>query len=387
MKVLVISHTYISVINRDKWKVFAQRHPDISLTVIFPTQWPSCLFSHDVATENLADQNSINCSFHALPARRTGNEVRYVYKTKPLLNLLKACRADLIHVEQGATALSFAQAIVLTKLLRLKTTFTFFTWINWQIKPTLGHRIFWRFIEKLNISNSSGAFAGNQEAAKILRQLGLTKPIQVLPQLGVDLNVFYPATTTHKQHTFRVGFIGRLVEEKGIFLLLQAFAQCAASNHNWQLIFAGKGPAYEQLTQEIKKFGLQDRVSIINSIPHHEIADLMRTLDILALPSFDTPTWKEQFGHVLIEAMACKVAILGSNAGEIPNVIGDAGFIFEQKNLADLTQKLNLLMQDSALRNSLASAGLQRVQQHYAHEAIADATHRFWKSLFDNKIQ
>ncbi len=381
MKVLVISHTYISAINRDKWKVLAQRHPDITLTVLFPTQWPSCLFTHDVASENLTDQNTHNCSFLALPVYNAGNEVRYFYKTKPLAQLLKAYKPDLIHVEQGATALSFAQVIVLTKLLRLKTTFTFFTWINWHIKRTWGHRIFWRFIEKLNIRNSSGAFAGNQDAEKILREIGLTKPIKILPQLGVDLNVFYPAQTVQEKLHFRIGFIGRLVEEKGIFLLLSAFAQCAANNVSWELIFAGKGPAYQQLIQEIKKHGLEDRISIIDSIPHHEVADLIRTLDILVLPSFDTPAWKEQFGHVLIEAMACKVAILGSNAGEIPYVIGNAGLIFEQNDLEDLTQKLMQLMQDAELRTSLALAGYQRVQQCYTHEAIADATYNFWNSI------
>lgn len=384
MKVLVISHTYISPINREKWKVLAQRHSDITLTVVFPTQWPSCLFLHDVAAENLTAQNSINCSFHALPARGTGNEVRYVYQIKQLLQLLKVCRADLIHVEQGATALSFAQAILLTKFLRLKTKFTFFTWINWYIKPTLGHLIFWRLVEKLNISHSAGAFAGNQEAAKILHEKGLSRPIEVLPQLGVDLNVFYPAETEEEKQIFHIGFVGRLVEEKGIFLLLQAFAYHAANNPTWRLIFAGKGPAYERLMQEIKKLGLDNRVSIIDSIPHHKIADLMRTLDILVLPSFDTPTWKEQFGHVLIEAMACKVAIIGSNAGEIPNVIQSAGLVFQQKNFIDLTQKLEQLMSNTQLRESLALAGFQRAQQCYTHEAIADATYSFWKKIINS---
>lgn len=386
MKVLVISHTYISTINRDKWKVLAQRHPDITLIVLFPTQWPSCLFTHDVATEKLADQNMHNCSFLALPVRNAGNEVRYFYKTRQLFELLKTYKPDLIHIEQGATALSFAQAIVLTKLLRLKTKFAFFTWINWHIKPTLGHRIFWRFIQKFNLHNSIGAFAGNKEAEKILQEIGFKKTIKVLPQLGVDLNVFYPAQTQKEKTNFLVGFVGRLVEEKGIFLLLEAFAQCAANNPSWNLIFAGKGPAQQLLVQEIKKHGLESRVSIIDSVPHHEVADLIRTFDILVLPSFDTPQWKEQFGHVLIEAMASRVALLGSNAGEIPNVIDNAGLIFEQNNLVDLTNKLTQLMQNSAKRASLALAGYQHVQQHYTHQAIADATYNFWKSFFNSNL-
>jgi glycosyltransferase involved in cell wall biosynthesis len=84
---------------------------------------------------------------------------------------------------------------------------------------------------------------------------------------------------------------------------------------------------------------------------------------------------------VLIEAMACKVPVLGSTGGEIPHVIADAGLVFEQKNEADLREKLGLLMQDNGLPKLLGEKGYKRVMKLYSHEAIARATIKVWKKV------
>ncbi|MBS1988041.1 glycosyltransferase family 4 protein [Candidatus Dependentiae bacterium] len=381
MKVLIISHTYISAINRDKWKVLAQRHPDITLTVVFPTQWENILFSYDIKQPELDQEKMSNCSFLAIPAYNIGNEVRYCYHTKKLLTLLKDCKPDLVHVEQGATALSFAQVILCCKFLRLKPRFTFFTWINWRPQKSLGDLVFWNFVRRWNLRNVHGGFTGNHDAAKILQEDGFTKPICVLPQLGISLKKFHPAPPTEKNNSKRIGYVGRLVPEKGVHLLLKAFDQVSRSHPDWELVFVGRGPEQAMLHESIHDLGLSKRVTIINPVPHEEVANLMRSFSLFVLPPCDTPGWKEQFGHVLIEAMACGIPILASNAGEIPNVVGDAGIIFEQKNLEDLTQKLAHLIKDSALRETLAQAGLKRVEKFYSHEAIADATYNFWKTI------
>jgi hypothetical protein len=75
MRVLIVSHTYISPINRNKWITLAQKHPDVTLQVIFPKQWPTCLFNH-VATIN-EDEHQQNCVFEALNTFKTGNELLY----------------------------------------------------------------------------------------------------------------------------------------------------------------------------------------------------------------------------------------------------------------------------------------------------------------------
>jgi glycosyltransferase involved in cell wall biosynthesis len=107
----------------------------------------------------------------------------------------------------------------------------------------------------------------------------------------------------------------------------------------------------------------------------------MNIFDVLVLPARTTPHWKEQFGHVLIEAMACETPIIGSDSGEIPNVIGDAGLTFPEGDAEALVGAIRRLMRDEDLRRDLARRGRERVLQHYTHECIAQETYRIYCEL------
>lgn len=378
MKILVISHTYIAPINRDKWKTLASLYPNDEVVVLFPSRWPTHLFTHEA--KNVADDNKPNCQFVALDVFKAGNEVLYGYHFKQLYNLLKSFAPNIIHVEQGDNAFSYFQVILLTKLLRLKPKFLFFTWVNWQAQFSLKYRLIWRWLEKINLAASCGAIVGNKDAQDILHTKKFHKPMLILPQLGVNQHVFSPQKKENSS-VHSIGYIGRLVEEKGVQLLIQAFAHLEKTFTDWKLIIVGRGPYQEKLEALITANKLHKKVIISPPVSHFEVANLINTLDILVLPSYDTIDWKEQFGHILIEAMACAVPVIGSSAGEIPNVIQDAGIVFEQRNLQSLIASLQTLMQDKDLRSRLGKKGLERVSQHYSHQAIAKATHTFWQSL------
>jgi glycosyltransferase involved in cell wall biosynthesis len=96
--------------------------------------------------------------------------------------------------------------------------------------------------------------------------------------------------------------------------------------------------------------------------------------DIFILPSETMPYWKEQFGHVLVEAMACENVVVGSSSAEIPNVIGDAGFIFPEKNDEALASILARLVEHDQLRKEFAQKGRKRVLEHFTHTEIAKKT-------------
>jgi glycosyltransferase involved in cell wall biosynthesis len=104
-------------------------------------------------------------------------------------------------------------------------------------------------------------------------------------------------------------------------------------------------------------------------------------LDVLVLPSRTRPNWKEQFGRVLIEAMACGVPVIGSDCGEIPGVIGDAGLIFREGSVAELAARLACLQADPALRVQLQRKGRQRVLERYTQKHIASLTHSVYRQL------
>jgi glycosyltransferase involved in cell wall biosynthesis len=101
------------------------------------------------------------------------------------------------------------------------------------------------------------------------------------------------------------------------------------------------------------------------------------------LPSLTRPNWIEKFGRVLIEAMACGVPVVGSNSGEIPNVIGEAGLIFKEGDPDDLRDKLDLLLSDKDLRNNLGKLGRERTVENYAWKSIARQTIKLYEQLMD----
>lgn len=379
MRVLVIGHTYIAPINRKKWQVLSHLFSDVHLRIIFPSIWPTTIFQHK-AEPSLKKYNSNKCTFLSLNIFKAGNEVLYSYLPIKLFRIIKEFKPDIIHVEQGDNALSYFQAIIFSKILGIKPKFVFFTWVNWQHKFSVKYRIFWRWIENFNLKKSDAAIVGNADAKSILEKKNFTRPALVLPQLGVDLQIFKPAKKENLS-SIKIGFVGRMVEEKGIFLLLQAFAQLSHKHNNLKLSYLGNGPCREQLLRQIINLGIENTVEIIEPVPHEQVAAFMQSLDIFVLPSFDLAGWREQFGHVLIEAMACKVAVVGSDAAEIPNIIAGIGQIFKQKDIVSLKNALEELIINDAYRDKLANFGYQKAIKFYSCAAIAEQTYNFWHSI------
>src|SRR5205823_2093778 len=97
------------------------------------------------------------------------------------------------------------------------------------------------------------------------------------------------------------------------------------------------------------------------------------------LPSRTTPTWKEQFGRVIIEAHACSTPVLGSNSGAIPDVIASGGLIFNERNPSDLADKIRTLHSDPSRLRTLGSTGRQQVEALYTWQRIAQRM----RSIYD----
>ena len=111
------------------------------------------------------------------------------------------------------------------------------------------------------------------------------------------------------------------------------------------------------------------------------MAAYLQQIDVLVLSSRTQPYWKEQFGRVLVEAMACEVAVVGSDSGEIPHVIGDAGLIFPEDNVDALYDHLLRLMQSTELRKELGRNGRARVLERYTQAQIAAQTVAVYRDM------
>ena len=107
----------------------------------------------------------------------------------------------------------------------------------------------------------------------------------------------------------------------------------------------------------------------------------MSLLDMLVLPSRSTTVWQEQFGRVLIEAMACGAPLVGSSSGAIPEVIGSAGLIFPEGDTVALAQTLTQLVNSPSLRQELAAHGRQRIDTTYRQPIVSQRIAALYQQL------
>jgi glycosyltransferase involved in cell wall biosynthesis len=169
-----------------------------------------------------------------------------------------------------------------------------------------------------------------------------------------------------------------MVEEKGVQLLIQA---AAGLDGPWELCLIGDGPHLPALRALSARLGIAERVRFEPWKPAAEMPEQLSGLDVFVLPSLTRPNWKEQFGRVLVEAMASEVPVVGSSSGEIPNVIADAGLVFPEGDVPALRHALSELMEDPTLRLQLGQRGRARVLQHYTQQRIAAETHGLYQQL------
>jgi L-malate glycosyltransferase len=390
MRILVASHTYIVDLNREKLRALANLEPEIEVTVVVPRRWqPGGVQNKTIETQFLQEG-----SFQVVPVSNfSQNNQGLLTFGADLISLLRQFRPQIIQVEQGSKALAYAQFILLNQLLGLKAKNVFFTW--WNLPYELKFPV--SLLEGYNLRNTHGVVVGNQDGAEILRQRGYNGAMKVMPQLGVDESRFTPqpqpelaAKLGIEPNDFVVGFVGRFVEEKGLLTLLSALS--GLHDRPWKWLLLGRGPLQSVLMETAAEKGLKDRLILVESVPHDEVPRYINLMSTLVLPSettykFKTLTaagWKEQFGHVLIEAMACGVPVIGSESGEIPHVIGEAGLVFPEGDAQALQNCLVQLMEDGEKRQQLAELGYQRAMTHYTNKALAKQLLEFYKQLMGN---
>lgn len=143
----------------------------------------------------------------------------------------------------------------------------------------------------------------------------------------------------------------------------------------------GSGKLRHKIKAEGRRLGISERIKIIDNISSSQVPNYLNCMDCLVLPSRTTKAWKEQFGRVLIEAMACEVPVIGSDSEEIPDVIGDSGLIFREGDVDDLALKLKLLITNSDLRMELSRKGRQRVLNNYTQDKVAKETYKIYKRM------
>jgi glycosyltransferase involved in cell wall biosynthesis len=369
MRVVMLSKALVVGQYQKKLEELA-RHSDLELTAIVPPCWRD-----ERGSVPLERAYTRGYTLLVEPLRLNGHFHWHYYPTLP--KILARVRPDLVHIDEEPYNLATFLALRAARRSGAKTLF--FTWQN--ILRHYPPPFAW--MEAYVLQHSDYAIAGNAEAVRVLRAKNYRGGVQVLPQFGVDPDLFHPiAESIHpptSPATFCIGGgVGRWVEEKGIDLLLRAVAGLEG---DWEVRLVGSGPAQSQLQALARELGIAARVHFDPPRPSIEMPAYYASLDVFVMSSRTRPNWKEQFGRALVEAMASGVAVIGSDCGEIPNVIGDAGLLFREGDVDALRAHLVALRDDPARRSVLGQRGRARVLAHFTHARIAQETYAVYREI------
>jgi glycosyltransferase involved in cell wall biosynthesis len=164
-------------------------------------------------------------------------------------------------------------------------------------------------------------------------------------------------------------------------MLLRALDALDRHGTPWRALFVGGGP----LEGALRAFASEHegRVHVVTGIEHDRIPDYLNAMDLLCAPSQTTARWREQFGRMIIEALACGVPVVGSDSGEISHVIGDGGVVFGEHDDTGLVRALQVLLTDAGARRQLAERGRARAESDYAWPVIARQHLAFFNRLLE----
>jgi glycosyltransferase involved in cell wall biosynthesis len=294
---------------------------------------------------------------------------RLVWNAKALRRLLMELKPDVVHIEEelwtqpAALGLRVARRLGVPGVLAIAESL--------PQRYSIGQRL----QRKRSLRLAAGVIGANSLALALATKRRPAVPSAVIAQSGIAT---LPSIRREQHPELAIGFVGRLVPERGLDLLFRA---CVGLAGKWTLTVVGTGPSQEELEALAQRLGISARISWLGALPRQAVDEVWPRLDCLVLPNRTTERWVMTEGRAAIHAMANCVAVVGTNSGALPEIIGDAGRIVPEEDVASLTAALQDLYADRAECERLGAAGRRRVQEEFSDAAIARKMLAFWRRL------
>jgi glycosyltransferase involved in cell wall biosynthesis len=376
MKVLSISHSCV-ISEYQKRMEGVAKYPDIELSLLVPRYWSQ--FNKRVELEKNTASNYRILSVQPITWGYRKNSLQNVTHIYPgVKKILESLRPDIIELWEEPFSAVSAHTSFWAKRIIPEVKIIFFSAQNVLKNYPFPFSAFEKYIYR----SAQYAFLMSDEVASVLRSKGYNKGFRVLP-LGVDPDIFCKKDVSSLRkklglREFVIGFMGKIVKQKGILDLIEAISQM---DGKIQVLIIGNGDLRGEVERLVELSGLGGKTIIIDTVPHSQVPDYLNCMDLLVFPSITLCHLKEQFGRVIIEAMSCEVPVLGSSSGEIPATIGKSGLIFREKDVSDLMGKIETLIRDRNLRAMLAKNGRKRVLENFTWKKIAEKQYQVYTEL------
>lgn len=373
MRVLRIAHASLTPALRQRERALVRLYPDVDLQVITTARWREAEMEVEAAADDLFPVRMARTYF-------SKHIQLFAYDPRPIVAALREHKPHLIELNHEPYSVACAEVLTLCKWFAPQAAIVI------QACQNILHNYPppFNWLEQLAYRRMAAAHGCSETVREVLFAKGLEKPVEIVP-FGVDAEAFFPSAVV-KERSDRgptIGYIGRMLPGKGLNVLADALDKLSAEP--WQLLVVGDGSERQEFERRLKASGLLNRAEFVGAIRFDLVPEYFRRLDVLVIPTQTTKRIREQFGRVIVEAMASGIPVIGSTCGAIPEVIGDAGLVFPEGDAEALAGALRQVLADSGLRERLARAGRERVEQHYSWERVAEQTHELFQQVLRTK--
>ncbi len=375
MRILTIGHSYCVALNRGIVREVA-RNSDFEVTVAAPNYFYGDL------RPILLEPEPAGSPLRLVPLGTALSRFVHVfrYDAGALRTLLRQEKFDVVHAWEEPYI--FAGYQIARALKNSSARFCFRTAQSYvkSYPPPFG------YFERTVLARAQGWIAGAGLVFDAMARKGFPRETGRILNLAVDLGEFRPVTPEVRESVLQelgleppvIGFVGRFTKAKGLDVLMQAMEQIGGSRP-WSLLLLGSGEYQDKIQAWAEKHGWSGRVKM-KLAKHAEVPRYLGSMDVMVAPSQTMKNWREQFGRMLIEAFACGVPVIGSDSGEIPFVIGNAGRVVPEADAAAWAQAISRLLDNPEERDALRTCGLARAAQ-FSTATIANQYREYYTWL------
>lgn len=369
MRVLIIDNLAVMSSRRSLYREISRQIGNV-IHLLVPNSWKE----QGVITK-CEEENTTLLNIHKSHFLFGYRHQRIIY-TK-LYKIISAAQPEIIFISSEPENFNTYHLVRIVKSSFPDIKLICATWrnIDYKFNP-YPYKLGWlnRIIESYNRKYLDAIVAHTRTAEKLLLDLSFKNVTYIPPAINLDDFKYQPKLID--KHDFCVGYIGRLSYEKGVDVLIKAIAKIQGVS----CIIAGRGTEKNKLLNLAKNLQLMDRIKFQDSVGYELVPEVMQKFHVLVLPSRTTEKWKEQFGRVLIEAMAVGILVVGSKSGNIPDVIGDCGFLFEEEDIDGLASIILKIRNAEYDRNILLRAR-KKVEDEFNQVVLAQKYVNLFKQL------
>ena len=368
MRVLMISHAYVSVeLAQAKARELARR-PGLDVTVVAPSRFFE-LGRWMEAERPAAPEYRLEVLPVALPLVR-GQRHAYFYP-RGLVRLMRSLRPDVVDLWEEPYSAVSTQVALARRAVASGAPLV----LNPSQQAVKRQPPPFRWGERYVVRAASYVVGRSPESVAVVEAKGYRGPSTVIGH-GIELGFLGPRDRAASRRELglpddgpMVSFAGRLVPDKGVDVLLDAVARTPGLS----ALIVGEGPAGGALRAHAARLGIEDRVRFHAPLPMERVAVAFTAGDVVAMPSRHEP-----WGRVAVEAMACGVPLVAGAAGHLPALVGDHGRLVRPGDADDLARALREAIEEPEPARSERVARAREYAASFSWAALAER----WEAVY-----